>query len=311
MDGDFRIVCWAHKDALLNQRVCRLEPHTAVVDSKYLLHFLPRELDRIHATTSFATVKHLSVKTLAEVTIPLPPLAEQKRIADILDKADGIRRKRREANDQADRILRSAFAEWFGDPVTNSKCLPTAKLGVAAILDRGRSRHRPRDADFLYGGRYPFVQTGDIANARGYINSFTQTYSEEGLAQSKLWPNGTLCITIAANIAKTAILTFDACFPDSVVGLLPGPALTTEYVRYWFVAMEKAIDASATQVAQKNINLELLRSLDIQLPSMSLQKRFSDLAGRVQQFKSKHHSLSLTQSELFNSLIHQAFQGQL
>jgi type I restriction enzyme S subunit len=155
------------------------------------------------------------------------------------------------------------------------------------------------------------VQTGDIANARGYINSFTQTYSEEGLAQSKLWPNGTLCITIAANIAKTAILTFDACFPDSVVGLLPGPALTTEYVRYWFVAMEKAIDASATQVAQKNINLELLRSLDIQLPSMSLQKRFSDLAGRVQQFKSKHHSLSLTQSELFNSLIHQAFQGQL
>src|SRR5690606_7600551 len=119
-----------------------------------------------------------------------------------------------------------------------------SKLGDVAELDRGRSRHRPRDAAFLYGGPYPFVQTGDITNSNGFARTFSQTYSDEGLAQSKLWPSGTLCITIAANIAKTAVLTFDACFPDSIVGLIPGAALTTEYVRQWFVAMEKAIDAS-------------------------------------------------------------------
>ena len=88
-------------------------------------------------------------------------------------------------------------------------------------LNRGKSKHRPRNASFLYGGRYPFVQTGDIKQANGLIGHYNQTYSEEGLKQSRLWPASTLCITIAANIADTAILGFDACFPDSVVGFLP------------------------------------------------------------------------------------------
>ncbi|MEI7609151.1 MAG: hypothetical protein WCJ64_17365 [Rhodospirillaceae bacterium] len=90
-------------------------------------------------------------------------------------------------------------------------------------VSRGRSRHRPRDAAFLYGGPFPFVQTGDVKRAGLYLTEYEQTYSEAGLAQSKLWPAGTLCITIAANIADTAILGIDACFPDSVIGLKANP----------------------------------------------------------------------------------------
>ena len=85
-------------------------------------------------------------------------------------------------------------------------------------LNRGKSRHRPKNDPWLLGGQYPFVQTGDIRKAETWLRKFEDTYSEFGLAQSRLWPAGTLCITIAANIADTAILGFDACFPDSVVG---------------------------------------------------------------------------------------------
>src|ERR1043165_927970 len=104
------------------------------------------------------------------------------------------------------------------------------KLSDLGEVNRGRSRHRPRNAPHLYGGPYPFIQTGDIANCDNYIKEHHQTYSEDGLKQSKVWPAGTLCITIAANIAKTGILTYPACFPDSVVGFLPRDGVVTEYV---------------------------------------------------------------------------------
>ncbi|HRA89425.1 MAG TPA: hypothetical protein PK992_15175, partial [Planctomycetaceae bacterium] len=80
-----------------------------------------------------------------------------------------------------------------------------------------------------------------------------------GLRQSKMWPAGTLCITIAANIAKTGILTFDACFPDSVVGFRADDPATVEYVRVWLSFLQKALEDSAPESAQKNINLAILR----------------------------------------------------
>jgi len=95
------------------------------------------------------------------------------------------------------------------------------KLQDLGVVKRGKSKHRPRNAPFLYGGKYPFVQTSDIKNANLYITEYTQTYSEEGLKQSKLWDEGTLCITIAANIAESAILKFKSCFPDSIVAFTP------------------------------------------------------------------------------------------
>lgn len=96
-----------------------------------------------------------------------------------------------------------------------------ATLSQVGWLDRGRSKHRPRNAPHLYGGPYPFVQTGDIRHTDTFLSDVEASYSEAGLAQSRLWPAGTMCITIAANIGKTAILSMEACFPDSVVGFLP------------------------------------------------------------------------------------------
>ncbi|WP_176377474.1 restriction endonuclease subunit S, partial [Escherichia coli] len=102
-------------------------------------------------------------------------------------------------------------------------------------LNRGKSKHRPRNDPSLYGGDYPFVQTGDVRAADGLLTNYKQTYSKKGLAQSRLWPKGTLCITIAANIAETAILGIDACFPDSVVGFIPqNENISVEYIEFFF-----------------------------------------------------------------------------
>jgi type I restriction enzyme S subunit len=148
-----------------------------------------------------------------------------------------------------------------------------ASLSQLGELDRGRSRHRPRNAPHLYGGDYPFVQTGDIRHARTFVREFNQTYNESGLAQSRLWRAGTLCITIAANIAETAILGFDACFPDSVVGFLADQSnVSVRYVELYFRTMQSRLESLAPATAQKNINLEVLTSLQVVLPPRAEQE---------------------------------------
>lgn len=147
-----------------------------------------------------------------------------------------------------------------------------ASLDQIGELNRGRSKHRPRDDARLYGGPYPFVQTGDIRKSGGTIREHTQTYSEFGLKQSRLWPAGTLCITIAANIAETGILTYPACFPDSVVGFVQDDRLLKVRFVEFFIRSEKSeLDRYAPATAQKNINLEFLAGLAIPLPPLAEQ----------------------------------------
>lgn len=141
-------------------------------------------------------------------------------------------------------------------------------------LGRGKSKHRPRDDARLYGGPYPFIQTGDVRRSEGTICEHFQTYSELGLAQSRLWPTGTLCITIAANIAETGILIFDSCFPDSVVGFISVlDAVTTRYAEFFIRTAKQNLDRFASATAQKNINLEVLEAVAIPLPPLPEQHR--------------------------------------
>ena len=153
---------------------------------------------------------------------------------------------------------------------------PLDELGY---VGRGRSRHRPRDAAHLYGGPYPFVQTGDIKHAGLYLTEYSQTYSEAGLTQSRLWPSGTLCITIAANIADTAILRIDACFPDSVIGFIPDDKSTdARFVKYLFDALLQRQYKLFTQgAAQDNLSQAKLLSLKLPVPSLREQIRIASI----------------------------------
>lgn len=152
-------------------------------------------------------------------------------------------------------------------------------LNDLGYVNRGRSKHRPRNAPELYGGPYPFVQTADIKHADLYLTEYEQTYSESGLAQSRLWPAGTLCITIAANIADTAILGCDACFPDSVIGFIPDDRkCDVRYIKYLFdTQLQTAFKQLSQGVAQDNLSKDKLLSIKFCVPDLPVQRRIADI----------------------------------
>ena len=143
------------------------------------------------------------------------------------------------------------------------------KLSDLGELARGKSKHRPRNDKKLFGGKYPFIQTGEVRAANRIIKKYEQTYSEFGLEQRKLWQKGTLCITIAANIAETAFLGFDACFPDSIVGFSASKAVLPEYIELFIKSARTKIESYAPATAQKNINLNTLENLIVPYCSLT------------------------------------------
>lgn len=153
-----------------------------------------------------------------------------------------------------------------------------AKLDELGFVGRGKSRHRPRNAAFLYGGRYPFFQTGDIKAADFYLTEYSQTYSEEGLAQSKLWNPGTLCITIAANIAESAILGIEGCFPDSVVGFVADPdKADVRFIKYYMEILKLRMQNVSHGATQDNLSLDKLLSFDFLVPPLPVQQRIAGI----------------------------------
>lgn len=245
------------------------------------------------------------------IEIPLPPLDEQRRIAGILDQADALRQQRKTSSVQLNRLLRSSFVYLFGDPISNSRGWALDKLGNVGELERGVSKHRPRNDPVLLNGVYPLVQTGDIANADGYVTSYRSTYSELGLKQSRLWPKGTLCITIAANIGDAAILTFDACFPDSIVGFVPSRSVTSSYIQYLFSFLKQKLEDDAPSFAQKNINLSILRDISVPVPSLDAQNKFENIVEAIHRERERQNSFFDGIEVLFSSLQYRAFNGQL
>jgi len=290
-----------------------LRPRKGELLARYLFYYCctPGFVDALMAKVRGAHYPAVSDADVKEVEIPLPHPLEQRRIVEILDEADRLRRLRAEADAKAERILSALFLKLFGDPTTNLMRWEAAPLGEIGVLDRGRSRHRPRNDPALLQGPYPLIQTGDVAKCDGRIRGYTQTYSELGLTQSKIWPAGTLCITIAANIAKTGVLQFDACFPDSVVGFVPGPRVTTEYVQFLLDHLQPALELKAPQVAQRNINLEILRAVPTPIPPRPLQDAFTRYVSQHYDARARQIQVRESLDRLSASLSAQAFSGTL
>lgn len=181
-------------------------------------------------------------------------------------------------------------------------------LDEIGSISRGKSKHRPRDASHLFGGPYPFIQTGDVKSAGLILESYSETYSEEGLAQSKLWPKGTLCITIAANIAETSILGIDACFPDSVIGFIPHKGeCDVRFIKYVLELKKMEIQSAFAGSTQLNMSMQELLKWKFPIPPYDIQKKIGDHVSDYDYMVRSNRNVSDLSQQLMSNLFRSWF----
>lgn len=318
--------------------------HAHVLRSKYSNKFLCYYLNYFNykGYVSGTTRLKLTQAQMKMIPIPVPPIEEQERIVARIEElfseldngVETLRKTKQQLTVYRQAVLKQAFEgrftthqqlcvelPWASEEETSTLPNIPAEWRYVALsnlgdLGRGKSKHRPRnDVKLFENGKYPFIQTGDVKAAKRYITEYSKMYGEFGLQQSKLWPKGTLCITIAANIAETAFLGIDACFPDSVVGFAPFDNVCSEYVKHFIESQKLRLWAFAPATAQKNINLDTLENLVIPYCSFEEQKAVvSEIESRMTLCDSieKTVDTALQQAEAMRqSILKQAFEGRL
>jgi type I restriction enzyme S subunit len=235
--------------------------------------------------------QNLDFNDIKRMPVLVPPHPEQAAIVRFLDHADRWMRRYIRAKQKLIKLLeeqkqaiihravtrgldpsvrlKPSGVEWLGEVPEHWEVRRVKQ--VSRIL-RGKFTHRPRNDPSLYDGPYPFIQTGDVSRAEKSISEYTQTLNERGLAVSKMFPAGTLVMTIAANIGDVAVLDFEACFPDSVVGFVPRPGVERDYLYYVFRAMKLELLREAPVNTQGNLNIDRIGSRTIVVPQLSEQK---------------------------------------
>ncbi len=347
-DGDLLIVCDGSRSGLTGRAIKGVVGSTLAkiyadgLTTEYLRYFIQSKYTLLNTQKKGTGTPHLNAEILKLSIITVPSLPEQDRIVtrieelfSELDKAvETLQTTKKQLAVYRQAVLKEAFSgnltqnkkiivnlSWLDDDKTKElpqippewRYIPLANLGD---LERGKSKHRPRNDPKLFeNGKYPFIQTGEVKAATKFITKYSKMYGDFGLNQSKQWKKGTLCITIAANIAETAFLGIDACFPDSIVGFTPCEHIIPEYVRYFIESQKRRLWAFAPATAQKNINLDTLENLIVPYCSIEEQKNvISEINLRMTICESieKEVDTVLSQAEAMRqSILKKAFEGGL
>lgn len=294
MDGDFNRETWSSEPALLNQRVCRISPDDAHLDRRYLYHFLPQALMEIWHATPFATVKHLSVKAIREIALPLPPLEEQRRIAAILDKADELRTKRRQALAQLDALAQSIFNTMFGT-------MQWAVSDVGTCLRSEDFRRRPvKSADRQQRqGPYPYYGASGVID---YVDDFI--FDAERLLVAEDGAN-----LLSRNSPIAFIAEGKYWVNNHAHVLAENGSSDLRYVQFTLERLDLA--RFVTGSAQPKLNAASLRSIPIPLPPLDLQRVFAARVEDVNRLKAQQRVQLAQLDSLFTSLQYRAFKGEL
>lgn len=304
-------------DAYVSSHLATIFPRPDRALSRYLLYYLwtvrAQDMIQDHKYPS------LTLGLIKSIEIPLPPLEEQKRIVAVLDQAFAALDRARanaEANlaDAEELFEAELRAIFIRDAQNWERCLLPE---LCTHFGRGKSKHRPRNDPALYGGDIPFIQTGDISEADHFLTEFRQTYSKEGLEQSKLWPKGTICIAIVgATIGETAILDFDACFPDSVIGLRPDPTkLHPEFVEFMLQAFKDDLKQAGKGSARDNINLGTFERQKFPVPALEVQtevvEKMEGTRRAADSLRAAYAKKLVDLDDLRQSILQKAFAGEL
>ncbi len=308
------------------------------IDTTYFIDFFPESIPsnywylflkslKLGQHEKSSAIPGISREDIYPLTIFFPPLNEQKRIVEKLDTILPKVKNAKARLENIPKILKkfrqSVLADACSGKLTEEwregKELPEwedKKFEDVGTLGRGRSKHRPRNDPKLFNGEYPFIQTGDVAQSKEYIVAHSQTLNEVGLAQSKMWPENTLCITIAANIANTAILSYPACFPDSVVGFINDKNQSElKFIKWVIDNIKNDLENYAPATAQKNINLGILNEVVFKCPPIEEQKeivrRVEKLFAIANSLEEKYKTAIARVGKIEQSVLAKAFRGEL
>ena len=256
--------------------------------------------------------------------LPFPEFKpeEQTAISDSLEMIQRLRAIEMQSMQKAQALKRAAMQTLFtrglrGEAQKETEIGPVPEswevstLGESARLERGRFMHRPRNEPRFYGGTTPFVQTGDVVAAGGRIRDFTQTLNEDGVALSRVFPAGTILITIAANIGFTGILCFDSACPDSLVAITPERLVTSEFLEHYLQTQQEEMDRLAPKGTQKNINIQFLRPWPVLVPPDDEQREIVAILDAIERKIDLHCRKRAVLEELFKALLHKLMTGEI
>jgi len=304
----------------LNDSGLTVSPKNGVMHQRFLDYQMLALNDDIYALGKGTAQKNLDVPVFRTMPLFVPEsLAEQQRIVSLLDEAfEGIATAKANAEKNLQNA-RALFESHLQSVFTQRGpgWVEKRLVEVSREFGRGKSKHRPRNEPKLYDGPYPFIQTGDISNADHWLTDYTQTYSKLGLAQSRLWPKGTICIAIVgATVGETAILDFESCFPDSVIGIVVNEELAdNEYVEFLLQSFKALLKEKGKGTARDNINLGTFENQMFPFPTLKKQKAIvatlNSLREETQRLARLYERKHAALEALTQSLLHRAFTGRL
>jgi type I restriction enzyme, S subunit len=300
-DGGFGAFC----------KVLRPNPGVA---PRYFGHYFRTQAYRriVSHLAAGANINNLKNEHLDNLQIPLPPLAEQKRIAAILDAADALRAKRRESLKQLDTLLQSTFLEMFGDPVTNPMGWETRKVDEICRLVRGSSP-RPKGDPQFYGGPIPRLMVGDITRDGFWVTPRIDSLTEVGASMSRPVPAGTVVMAVSGNVGVVATVQVPCCVHDGFAAFLD--LSETDFDSRFFMFQLHFLKTTHEQrkagAIFQNITTTDIKAMRLPAPPLELQHRLATIVESVEQQKATQHAHLEELDTLFAALQHHAFAGTL
>lgn len=322
MDGEFRIAEWNGGNALLNQRVCKIIPKNNSLDKDFLKYLMPFELKQIEQRTSFVTVKHLSVKDINAIEIPLPSLSTQKQIVKILEKADDLRKKDLLIMTQYDELLPSIFHDLFGSPIKNEKGWEKKSLGLLIekkedLVDGPFGSSVNTKLDYIDKGEIPVVRTKNVSNFLFVERDlkFMTREKYETIKRSQVLPDD-IILTKVGTIGNVCF--FPMHLKEGVLSttgscrIRPNEKIVNkQFLAFTLYLLRDFLNAMASEGVQPFLNMSHIKSIPIILPSITLQNKFASIFLNIQD-QQQQIKQQINQSEaLFQTLLQKAFKGEL
>jgi len=292
--GDVAIA-WESDDRIVtNEHLFTLRADSSI-NPPYLFYFLlsHRGWKQINGTITGSAQEGINRGFTGKVDVQYPQLPEQRKIATVLYTVDRAIEKTKEIIEQTEKIGRGLRQSLFTEGYYEHKTEQYGTLGEVPVswektrlykiadVARGKFTHRPRNDPEFYDGEYPFIQTGEVVEAVGELTDFSQTLNEKGRGVSKEFAPGTIIITIAGNIGDTAVATFPVYFPDSLVGITPDEETDERFLEHFLRYRQAFLNRLSTKTTQKNLNLTLLRPIEVVKPPLNEQKEIADTLSTV------------------------------